>query len=56
MVFYAPLAILFVKKISHQSKLDVSYSTVARSVGVFLGIPLVAAILTHFSLRAISVR
>jgi arsenite transporter len=55
MVLYAPLAIFFVKVISHSgSGISVSYSTVATSVGVFLGIPLGAAILTRFALRAIN--
>lgn len=57
MVFYAPLAILFVKVISNGgSQASVSYSTVATSVGVFLGIPLGAAVVTRFSIRAINTR
>lgn len=55
MVLYAPLAILFVKVISGASNsTSVSYKTVATSVAVFLGIPLGAAIVTRFSIRAIS--
>lgn len=55
MVLYAPLAILFVKVISNGgSHVAVSYSTVATSVGVFLGIPLGAAAITRFSIRAIN--
>jgi len=55
MVLFAPLAILFLRVISHSSSgVDVSYSTVAKSVAVFLGIPLGAAILTHFSLRKLA--
>ena len=54
MVFFAPLAILFLRVISgSSSSVDVSYATVATSVAVFLGIPLGAAILTRFSLRTI---
>lgn len=54
MVFFAPLAILFLRVISgSSSSVDVSYATVATSVAVFLGIPLGAAILTRFSLRAV---
>jgi arsenite transporter len=57
MVLYAPLAILFVKVISNGgSQVSISYATVATSVGVFLGIPLAAAIFTRFSLRAISAK
>ncbi|GAM88676.1 hypothetical protein ANO11243_067100 [Dothideomycetidae sp. 11243] len=54
MVLYAPLAILFVKYISRGDTTSVSYSTVATSVGVFLGIPLGVAVLTRFVLRAIN--
>ncbi|KAL8675546.1 MAG: hypothetical protein Q9168_000058 [Polycauliona sp. 1 TL-2023] len=52
MVFFAPLAILFLRVISSaNSTVDVSYTIVAKSVAVFLGIPLGAAILTRFALR-----
>jgi ACR3 family arsenite transporter len=55
MVLYAPLALLFIKVISREEgTLDISYSTVAKSVAVFLGIPLGAAILTRFLLRKIA--
>jgi arsenite transporter len=57
MVLYAPLAILFVRIISKSgSGISVSYSTVATSVGVFLGIPLAAAIVTRFGLRLINAK
>jgi arsenite transporter len=56
MVLYAPLAVLFVRIISHGGSTAVSYSTVARSVGVFLGIPLGAAILTRFVLRVVNTK
>jgi arsenite transporter len=55
MVLYAPLATLFVKVISGASNsTSVSYQTVATSVAVFLGIPLGAAIVTRFGIRAIN--
>ena len=55
MVFFAPLSILFLRVISDSnSTVDVSYSTVAQSVAVFLGIPLGAAILTRFILRKVA--
>jgi ACR3 family arsenite transporter len=55
MVLYAPLALLFIKAISREEgTLDISYSTVAKSVAVFLGIPLAAAIVTRFALRKIA--
>lgn len=57
MVLFAPLTVLFVKVISRSgSDISISYSTVATSVGVFLGIPLGAAILTRFCLRAINAK
>lgn len=57
MVLYAPLAILFVKVISQSgTEIPVSYSMVATSVGVFLGIPLGAAIATRLVLRSINAR
>ncbi|KAH7138578.1 sodium bile acid symporter family-domain-containing protein [Dendryphion nanum] len=49
-VLFAPLAIFYVQIVSHGNKTDVSYSNVAQSVGVFLGIPLGAAILTRLVL------
>ncbi|KAK0619527.1 sodium bile acid symporter family-domain-containing protein [Immersiella caudata] len=55
MVLFAPMAIFFIRVISHESgDLDVSYSVVATSVAVFLGIPLGAALVTRFTLRAIT--
>ena len=55
MVLFAPLAVFFIRVISRESgDLDVSYSVVATSVAVFLGIPLGAAIITRFTLRKIA--
>lgn len=55
MVLYAPLAILFIKVISGDDAASaVSYSVVAKSVAVFLGIPLGAAIVTRLVLRKIA--
>lgn len=52
-ILFAPLAIFFIRVISHESTGDdISYSVVATSVAVFLGIPLAAAIVTRFGLRA----
>jgi ACR3 family arsenite transporter len=50
-VLFAPLAIFYVKVIGHGGDVNVSYSVVATSVAVFLGIPLGAAILTRLVLR-----
>ena len=54
MVLYAPLAILFVNVIGGADVAAVSYATVAQSVGIFLGIPLGAAILTRLAVRSVS--
>ncbi len=52
MVFFAPLAVFFIRVISHETGiLDISYAVVATSVAVFLGIPLGAAVVTRFALR-----
>lgn len=51
-LLFAPVAVFYVNVISHSgSAVNVSYSTVAASVAVFLGIPLAAAVLTRLSLR-----
>ncbi|MCJ1436866.1 hypothetical protein MMC27_006248 [Xylographa pallens] len=51
-VLFAPLAIFYVKIVSRDGgAVAVSYATVARSVAVFLGIPLAAAIVTRVGLR-----
>ncbi|KAJ5625050.1 hypothetical protein N7510_001359 [Penicillium lagena] len=55
MVLFAPLAVFFIKVIGHSSRqVTLSYSTAAKSVAVFLGIPLGAAIVTRFTLRKIA--
>ena len=53
MVLFAPLAILYLRVISGADA-TVSYEVVAKSVAVFLGIPLAAAIITRFSLRKLT--
>ncbi|KAK8068850.1 arsenical-resistance protein [Apiospora phragmitis] len=56
MVLFAPLAVLFIRVISHDTSgiNDVSYSVVATSVAAFLGIPLGAAVLSRFALRSLA--
>ena len=49
-VLFAPLAILFLRVISGEDA-TVSYEVIAKSVAVFLGIPLGTAIITRFTLR-----
>ncbi|EFQ28895.1 arsenical-resistance protein [Colletotrichum graminicola M1.001] len=50
-VLFAPVALLFIRVIGQDSSISsISYSTVASAVGVFLGIPLGAAIITRLSL------
>lgn len=51
MVLFAPIAILFIRVIGGSDSATIEYSLAAKSVGVFLGIPLGAAILTRFGLR-----
>ncbi|SPO04109.1 related to arsenite transporter ARR3 [Cephalotrichum gorgonifer] len=52
MVLYAPMAVLFISILSGEPAAQgVSYSIVATSVAVFLGIPLGAAIVTRFLVR-----
>jgi len=51
-VLFAPLAVFYIKIVSRDSDaVSVDYSTVARSVAVFLGIPLAAAVITRVGLR-----
>ncbi|KAF2662632.1 arsenical-resistance protein ACR3, partial [Lophiostoma macrostomum CBS 122681] len=50
-VLFAPFAVFYIQVVSHGNKTNVSYSKVAQSVGVFLGIPLGAAVLTRLTLR-----
>lgn len=58
MILFAPLAVFFIRVISRSEDASVidnlSYSVVATSVGVFLGIPLGAAIITRLALRRIA--
>ncbi|KAK3986872.1 arsenical-resistance protein Acr3 [Cladorrhinum sp. PSN332] len=50
-VLFAPVSLLFIRVFSpNPTDIHISYSTVATSVGVFLGIPLGAAMLTRFAL------
>lgn len=52
MVLFAPLAILFIQVFSDGNSVSgLEYDLAAKSVGVFLGIPLGAAIVTRFTLR-----
>ena len=51
MVLFAPLALFFIRTISHGDGTSLQYSTAATSVAVFLGIPLAAAIVTRFTIR-----
>lgn len=49
-VLFAPMGVFFIEVISGDT-ITFEYSTAAKSVAVFLGIPLGAAILTRFTLR-----
>ncbi|KAL5120441.1 arsenicals resistance [Pleosporales sp. CAS-2024a] len=50
-ILFAPFAIFYVQIVSHGDPTSVSYQGVAQSVGVFLGIPLGAAVFTRLGLR-----
>jgi ACR3 family arsenite transporter len=50
MVLFAPMGVFFLQVISGNS-IAFEYSTASKSVAVFLGIPLGAAILTRFTIR-----
>ncbi|KAF2128145.1 arsenical-resistance protein ACR3 [Dothidotthia symphoricarpi CBS 119687] len=50
-VLFAPFAIFYVQIVSHGGKTNVSYENVAQSVGVFLGLPLGAAVITRLVLK-----
>lgn len=52
-VLFAPMAIFYVKVVSHGEETGVRYEQVAQSVGVFLGIPLGAAVVTRLGLRSV---
>ncbi len=53
-VLFAPLAVLYITVISRGDASDISYDVVAKSVAVFLGIPLGAAITTRVVLRKLA--
>lgn len=54
MVLFAPMAVFFIRVIGHDtSGVSISYSVVAVSVEIFLGIPLGAAIVTRVALHAV---
>ncbi|KAM4058779.1 sodium bile acid symporter family protein [Hirsutella rhossiliensis] len=55
MVLFAPLAVFLIRVIGGEpGTFDISYEVVATSVAVFLGIPLGAAAVTRFVLRAVA--
>ncbi|KAL1890774.1 arsenicals resistance [Sporothrix stenoceras] len=55
MVLFAPMAVFFIRVIGHETEGgSISYSVVAVSVAVFLGIPLGTAIVTRVILRTLA--
>ncbi|KAG9383193.1 SBF domain containing protein [Pyrenophora tritici-repentis] len=52
-VLFAPFAVFYIQVVSHGEKTTVSYQGVAQSVGVFLGIPLGAAVITRLGLKTL---
>ncbi|CAL5230038.1 g13483 [Coccomyxa viridis] len=59
-ILYSPLALFYLKVVSHQysgaGQFDLKFWDILRSVLIFLGIPLVAAIITRYSLIALKGR
>jgi ACR3 family arsenite transporter len=52
-VLFAPFAVFYVEIVSHGEKTNVAYEKVAQSVGVFLGIPLGAAVASRLVLKTL---
>ncbi|ODQ64223.1 arsenical-resistance protein ACR3 [Nadsonia fulvescens var. elongata DSM 6958] len=53
-VLFAPLAIFYIKIVSHsKDEVTVSYALVSKSVAVFLGIPFGSSVLCRFGLRKV---
>lgn len=55
MVLFAPMGVFFIGVISGDA-VPFEYATAAKSVAVFLGIPLVAAVLTRLAARRVSAK
>ena len=54
MILFAPLSLFYLRVVSHsKTTTAINYSTVAKSVAVFLGIPLGAAFITRLVLRKV---
>jgi len=53
-VLYAPMAVFFINVISGESEFSLSYDTVAIDVLIYLGIPLVAGVITRYTVWALS--
>lgn len=51
MVLYTPLSLFYLKVVSRGQGVDVSAWEIARSVLLFLGVPLAAGVITRYSLR-----
>ncbi|KAK9380746.1 sodium bile acid symporter family-domain-containing protein [Kockiozyma suomiensis] len=52
MVLFAPTAMFYINVVGKNADhLDIPYSVVAKSVAIFLGLPLLIAVITRFSMR-----
>lgn len=51
LVLYTPLSLFYLKVVSRSEGIDVTTWEIARSVLLFLGVPLVAGVITRYSLR-----
>lgn len=52
-ILYSPMSLLFINVISHEDSLKLQYGKTATAVLIYLGIPLVAGIITRFSVMAL---
>ena len=52
-VLYSPLCLLFINVISRQKDFELEYSQTAIAVVIYLGIPLLAGIITRFAMIAL---
>ena len=52
-ILYSPMSLFFVNIISHEDSLELQYGQTAIAVLIYLGIPLVAGVLTRFGVMAL---
>lgn len=52
-ILYSPMSLFFVNVISHEDSLKLQYAQTAIAVLIYLGIPLVAGVVTRFGVMAV---